>query len=51
MKDRSSRDEMTRAAVEGYGYTQKQVADYLGMDYSTISRLMNRHNQMSRFKT
>ena len=50
-QDRNSRDEMVRAAVEEYGYSQKQVADHLGMHYSTISRLMNRHNKMSRFKT
>lgn len=29
-------------AVEGCGYSQKEVADYLGLHYSTVSRLINR---------
>ncbi len=31
-------------AVERYGYSQKEVADYLGMHYSTISRLVNKND-------
>jgi REP element-mobilizing transposase RayT len=29
------------AAVERFGYTQKAVADFLGLHYSTVSRLVN----------
>ena len=29
-------------SVEKYGYNQKEVADYLGLHYSTISRLMKK---------
>lgn len=36
-------------AVEVYGYTQKAVADELGVHYSAVSKLLSR--QMSRFKT
>lgn len=36
-------------AVRTYGYTQKAVADELGVHYSAISKLLSR--QMSRFKT
>lgn len=30
-----------REAVERHGYSQKEIADYLKMHYSTISRLVN----------
>lgn len=36
-------------AVETYGYSQKAVADELGLHYSAVSKLLSR--QMSRFKT
>jgi len=36
-------------AVEVYGYTQKAVADELGVHYSAVSKLLSR--EMSRFKT
>lgn len=36
-------------AVEGYGYSQREIADYLGLHYSTISRVLN--HATSRFKT
>ena len=40
--DKEKRDEKIVQAVEAYGYSQKEVADYLEMHYSTISRLVNR---------
>jgi len=36
-------------AVEAYGYSQKAVADVLGIHYSAVSKLLSR--KMSRFKT
>lgn len=36
-------------AVEVYGYTQKAVADELGVHYSAVSKMLSR--RMSRFKT
>lgn len=38
---KSKRDEKIREATERHGYSQKEVADYLGLHYSTISRLVN----------
>lgn len=35
------RNEKIREAVERHGYSQMEVAGYLGMHYSTISRLIN----------
>ena len=29
-----------RGAVERYGYSQREVADHLGMHFSSISRIM-----------
>ncbi|MBI1820534.1 MAG: helix-turn-helix transcriptional regulator, partial [Nitrospirae bacterium] len=30
-----------RKAVEEYGYSQREVADYLEMHYSSVSRIVN----------
>jgi putative transposase len=38
---KSKRNEKIREAAERHGYSQKEVADYLGLHYSTISRLVN----------
>ncbi|MCR4320135.1 MAG: helix-turn-helix domain-containing protein [Candidatus Brocadiaceae bacterium] len=31
-------------SIEKYGYHQKEVADHIGLHYSTISRLINKAN-------
>ena len=50
--EKGKRDSKIVDAVERYGYAQKEVADFLGMHYSTISRLVNRWNRpRSKFKT
>ncbi len=43
------KDDKVVEAVEVYGYTQKAVADELGVHYSAVSKLLSR--RMSRFKT
>ncbi|MBI3755959.1 MAG: transposase [Deltaproteobacteria bacterium] len=50
MRHKPARDNKIAAAVERYGYTQKAVADYLKMHYSTISRLI-KNETMSKNKT
>jgi putative transposase len=35
------RNDKIREAVEKYGYCQREVGDYLGLHYTTISRIMN----------
>jgi putative transposase len=45
MKGTKGRKEISRKAkeaVERYGYRQKEVADYLGIHYSTVSRMVNK---------
>ena len=42
---KSKRNEKIKEATEMHGYSQKEVADYLGLHYSTISRLVNEDNK------
>ena len=39
-RNRAIRNEVVGKAVGEWGYSQREVADYLGMHYSTLSRLM-----------
>lgn len=41
LKDKQTRKNKIIEAVEKYGYSQKEVASYLGMHYCTVSRLVN----------
>ena len=45
VKKKSKRDKKIREAAEMHGYSQKEVADYLGLHYSTISRLVMEDNK------
>jgi REP element-mobilizing transposase RayT len=42
---KSKRDKKIREAADKHGYSQKEVADYLGLHYSTISRLVKEDNK------
>jgi len=42
---KKERNEKIRSANQEHGYTQKEIADYLGMHYSTVSRLINLKNK------
>jgi predicted XRE-type DNA-binding protein len=33
-----------REAVERYGYSQREVAEYLGVHYSSVSRMLRKGN-------
>jgi len=50
MVDRGLRNEAIFSAVMEWGYSQREIADYLGLHYSTVSRLM-RNRKISRNKT
>ena len=41
-KDRRRRNRRIFEAVRSYGYTSTEVAQFLGMHYSTISRILKR---------
>ena len=38
--DKRKRDKRIVSAMEGFGYSQREVADHLGMQFSSISRMM-----------
>jgi hypothetical protein len=38
--DRKKQKIKVREAVRKYGYSQKEIADYLGIHYSVVSRLV-----------
>lgn len=40
LKDLGKRNDKIEEAVEKYGYTQREVADHLGMYFTSISRIM-----------
>jgi putative transposase len=44
LSEKKRRNIKAREAVEKYGYSQKDVADFLGVHYSTVSRLVNAEN-------
>ncbi|MDD5773098.1 MAG: transposase [bacterium] len=39
---KKTRNELINEAIKKYGYSQKEIADYLRMHYSTISRLIEK---------
>jgi REP element-mobilizing transposase RayT len=51
-RERGKRNREIADAVDRWGYSQKEVADHLGLHYSTISRLINEGNlNISKLKT
>lgn len=42
VKDKRTRDAKIFEAVQKHGYSQKEVADHLGLYYSSVSRIMKR---------
>jgi hypothetical protein len=48
MQDRCKRDKKIVEAVEKHGYKQREVADYLGMYFTSVSRIMRLNGQMAR---
>jgi hypothetical protein len=44
--DRQRRDSKIEEAVLEYGYSQREVADYLGMHFTSVSRILRSKNKM-----
>jgi hypothetical protein len=44
VRDRHKRDRTIRESVEEHGYTQRAIADHLGLHYSYISQILNRRD-------
>lgn len=49
--DKRARNRVIREAIEQYGYSQKEVADHIGLHYSAISQIIRRMDNLSRLKT
>ncbi len=45
LSEKQKRDKKIVEAIYEYGYSQKEIADHLGMHYSTISVLLNRKSR------
>jgi predicted XRE-type DNA-binding protein len=45
---RKTRDGKIIEAVEEYGYTQRKVADHLGLHFSSVSSIMSQKSRMQR---
>ncbi len=45
------RNEAIVDAVEEYGYRQREIADHLGMHFSSISRILRQVGKMTRKET
>ena len=43
LRDKRRRDEKIAEAVEKHGYTQRSIADHLGMHFTYISRILNKN--------
>ena len=43
--DRRRRDEVIHKAVLAHGYTQKEVADHLGLHFTSVSRIMRKFSE------
>ena len=50
-KDKQARNEVVYEAHYKHGYTLAEIANYLGLHYSTISKVLRNIRQNSRFKT
>ena len=44
LRDKDKRDKKIAEAVERYGYRQREVADHLGMFFTSVSRIMRRNS-------
>ena len=51
LKEKQKRNKGIVEAVYEYGYSQREVADHIGMHYTTISRLLNKEVEISKIKT
>jgi putative transposase len=51
LTDKEQRNQKVLEAIDKFGYSQKQVANFLSIHYSTISKLIKEIKEISKFKT
>jgi putative transposase len=47
LRDKVKRAERIKLAVVHHGYSQREIADYLGMHFSSISRILREYDEMT----
>ena len=47
-KNKTRRNKLMYKAIVEHGYSQKEIADYLGLHYSTVSRLIKAYEKISK---
>ena len=47
-KNKAKRNKLMYKAVVEYGYSQKEIAGYLGLHYSTVSRLIEAYEKTAK---
>jgi hypothetical protein len=48
VKDTKKRNEKIMEAIESHGYQQREIADYLGMHFSSTSRILRTREAMTK---
>ncbi len=51
VRSRSKRDRAITKAHVYHGYSQREIAAHVGLHYSTVSRIVQRGREKSRYKT
>jgi transposase len=51
LRNKRKRDRRIADAVERQGYLQREIADYLGFNCATVSRLVAGQEQIANYKT
>jgi len=50
-KDKKARNALIYQAVNDYGYTLREVGEFLGLHYSTVSKAFRKAREIAKFKT
>jgi len=50
-KDKETRNALIYQAVNDHGYTLREVGEFLGLHYSTVSKAFRRSKEITKFKT
>jgi putative transposase len=51
LRNKRRRDRRIAEAVRRHGYLQREIAEHLDLNYATVSRLVKKQEQMSKYKT
>jgi len=46
LRDKGWRNQKLEEAVDRFGHTQREVADFFGLQFTSVSRIMNQRGKM-----